>query len=60
MVEGCNCIQKDWLGLASLRARGLHKARLHAALAMLSEAVNAYTGVQKGVAKGLTRLAIIT
>jgi hypothetical protein len=34
------------------RIWGLRKARLHAALAMLSEAVKAYTRVQNGVSKG--------
>lgn len=60
VVEGSNGHQKDWLGLGSLRARGLGKARLHTALAMLSEAMVAYARVQNGVAKGLTSLAGLT
>lgn len=60
VVEGCNGHQKDWLGLDSLRARGLRRAKLHTALVMLSEALVAYTRVQRGVAQGLTSLAGLT
>lgn len=60
VAEGSNGHQKDWLGLDSLKARGLRKARLHAALTMLSEALIAYTRIQKGVTKSLTSLAGLT
>lgn len=60
VVEGSHGHQKDWLDLDNLRVRGLQKARLHTALSMLSEAMVAYTRVQNGVVKGLTRLAGLT
>jgi len=60
MVEGSHGHQKDWLDLDDLRDRGLRKARLHAALTMLSEAMVAYTRIQNGVVKGLTSLAYLT
>ena len=60
VVEGCHGHQKDWLDLDNLRARGLRKARVHASLVMLSEALVAYTRVQNGVTEGLTSLAGLT
>jgi len=47
LVEGSNGHQKDWFDLDNLRDRGLQKARLHTALSMLSEAMVAYTRVQR-------------
>ncbi len=58
-VEGCHGHQKDWLGLDDLKAKGLRKARLHAALCMLSEAAVAYDKVEHGVVKALTSQAFI-
>lgn len=59
-VEGSHGHHKDWLDLDGLRDRGLRKARLHAALTMLSEALIAYTRVQNSVVKGLTSIAYLT
>ena len=58
-VEGCHGHQKDWLDLDDLKAKGLRKARLHAALCMLSEAAVAYDKVEHGVVKALTSQAFI-
>jgi len=59
MVEGSHGHQKDWLDLDNLGVKGLQKARLQKALSVLSEAMVAYTRVQKGVLKGLTSLAYL-
>jgi hypothetical protein len=59
IVEGCHGHQKDWLDLDNLKVKGLHRARLHTALCMLSEAAVAYDRVQHGVVKALTSQAFI-
>ena len=59
VVEGCHGHQKDWLDLDNLWEKGLRKARLHAALCMLSEAAVAYDKVEHGVVKALTSQAFI-
>jgi len=59
VVEGCHGHQKDWLDLDNLKVKGLHRARLHTALCMLSEAAVAHVKVQNGVFKALTSLAFI-
>lgn len=58
-VEGCHGHQKDWLGLDDLKETGLRKARLHAALCMVSEAAVALVKVQNGVSKALTSQAFL-
>ena len=59
IVEGCHGHQKDWLDLDNLKVKGLHRARLHVALCMLSEAAVAYDRVQHDVVKALTSQAFI-
>ena len=58
-IEGSHGHQKDWLGLDDFVEKGLRKARLHAALCMLSEAAVACTRVQHGYAESLTSCAYI-
>ena len=59
VVEGCHGHQKDWLDLDNLKTKGLRRARLNAALCMLSEAAVAYIRVQNGKFKVLTSRAFI-
>lgn len=59
VIEGTHGHQKDWLDLDNLVEKGLRKARLHAALCMLSEASVACTRVQHGIVKVLTGHAYI-
>jgi hypothetical protein len=59
VVEGCHGHQKDWLGLDNLKVKGLHRARLHTSLCMLSEAAVAHVKVQNGVFKALTSQAFL-
>lgn len=58
-IEGSHGHQKDWLDLDDLVEKGLRKARLHAALCMLSEASVACTRVQHGYTESLTSCAYI-
>ena len=58
-IEGSHGHQKDWLDLDNLAEKGLRKARLHAALCMLSEAAVACTRVQHGYFEVLTSCAYI-
>src|SRR5664280_571855 len=58
-IEGSHRHQKDWLDLDDLVEKGLRKARLHAALCMLSEASVACTRVQHGYTESLTSCAYI-
>lgn len=59
MIEGVHGHQKDWLDLDNFAEKGLRKARLHAALCMLSEAAVAYTKVQNGAFRTLTSQAYL-
>jgi hypothetical protein len=59
VVEGSHGHQKDWLDLDNLKVKGLHKARLHTALCMLSEAATACVKVQNGAFKALTSQAFL-
>jgi len=58
-IEGSHGHQKDWLDLDNLLEKGLRKARLHAALCMLSEAAVACTRVKHGYIEALTSCAYI-
>jgi hypothetical protein len=58
-IEGSHGHQKDWLDLDDLVEKGLRKAKLHAALCMLSEASVAYNRVQRGYTESLTSCAYI-